>query len=563
MLDDILKTQHSFARKATTEKEHRFTNLYHLLKRDDWLNVALGEVLSHVGARTGGVDGITLKHFKKEGFQAEFLATLQAELTTGEYQPQPVLRKYITKSNGKLRPLGIPTIRDRVVQMALKMLLEPIFESDFLNCSYGFRPGRRTMDAIATCYRLINPRNSYFWVIEGDIRSYFDRVNHEILLSLVARRIGDVKVLNLIGRFLKVGVMEDQLFRRSPEGTPQGGILSPLLANIYLHELDQWWMKKYGELGRHAKEWRRKQGQSNCIYVRYADDWIALCNGTKAQAEAIRDEIRKYLQDTLKLELSEEKTLVTHACDGFDFLGFHIQHHPAHNGQKATTLIGPSDKSIERLKAKVHDMTSRKGFNDNPMFKIYALNAVLRGWMNYYRHCSASKIASWLDHWVHLRVAKWLVHRHGTCYREILKKYLKQQGSRKNFAAKRPDGSDLFLFMMRDVHIVPYRALTIPNPFMQEFSEEVDVVTEPEIPVPDNAWNGRAEASYNTWRNVRDEVLERDGYRCTVCGGQEELDVHHIKPKRKGGQDVLENLVTMCEKCHVKQGGYGRPRKNE
>jgi len=562
MLDDILKTQHSFARKAVAEPEHRFKNLYHLLKRDDWLDVAMNEVLSNVGARTGGVDGVTLKNFKQEGFREQFLNDLKRELSTGEYQPRPVKRKYITKSNGKLRPLGIPTIRDRVVQMALKMLLEPIYESDFLDCSFGFRPGRRTMDAVVTFYRLINPRNSYYWVIEGDIRSYFDKVNHDILLKLVAKRVADIKVLNLIGRFLKAGVMENQVFRHSPEGTPQGGILSPLLANVYLHELDRWWMEKYGSLGRHAKEWRRKKGQSNCIYVRYADDWVALCNGTKAQAEAIRDEIRDFLRGTLKLELSEEKTVVTHACDGFDFLGFHIQHYPEHNGQKAITLIRPSDKSINRLKDKVREMTSRKGFNDNPMFKFYALNAVLRGWMNYYRHCNASLIASWLDHWVHLKLAKWLVQRHESCYREILKKYLKQQGNRKNFAVKRTDGSDYFLFMMRDVHITPHRLPKRSNPFLLQDPAGINVA-EPEIPVPDDPWNGRAEPEYNTWRNLRDEVLERDNYRCTICGGKENLDVHHIKPKRKDGQDVLENLVTLCEKCHVAQGGYGRPRKNE
>ncbi|MBE2264623.1 MAG: group II intron reverse transcriptase/maturase [Flavobacteriales bacterium] len=561
-MDDILKTQHSFAKKAMTEPEHRFMNLYHLLKRDDWLNAALDKVLSNVGARTGGIDGITLKHFKQEGFREEFLANLQAELATGTYQPQPVKRQYIAKSNGKLRPLGIPTIRDRVGQQLLKMLLEPIFESDFLGCSTGFRPGRRTMDAIAVCYRLINPRNGYYWVIEGDIRSYFDRVNHDILLKLVARRVADVKVLNLIGRFLNAGVMENQVFQRSPEGTPQGGILSPLLANIYLHELDRWWWMRYGQLDRHAKERRRKKGQTNCVYTRYADDWIVLCNGTKAQAEAIRDEIRQFLQDTLKLELSEEKTVVTHACDGFDFLGFHIQHYPAHDGHKAITLARPSDKSIERLKEKVRGMTDRKGFNDNPMFKFMALNAVLRGWMNYYRHCSTSKIASWLDHWVHLRVAKWLVTRHESCYREILKQYLKQQGSRKNFAVKRTDGSDLFLYMMRDVPITPYHPITRVNPYLQAIPEVDDVVTL-EIPVPDDPWNGRAEVGYNNWRNVRDEVLERDGHRCTICGSQENLDVHHIKPKRKGGQDVPENLETVCEKCHVARGGYGRPRKNE
>jgi RNA-directed DNA polymerase len=560
MLDDILKTQHSFARKATSHPEHRFENIYHYLKRDDWLNAALDAVLDNVGARTGGVDGITRQHFKQEGYRERFLCELQTALASGCYEPEPVRRQYIPKANGKRRPLGILTLRDRGVQMALKMLLEPIHESDFLDCSMGFRPGRRTMDAIAVCYRLINPRNSYFWIIEGDIRAYFDKVNHDVLLKLVAQRVADVKVLNLIGRFLKAGVMEDQVFRRSTEGTPQGGILSPLLANVYLHELDRWWWEKYGRIERHAKERRRKQGQSNCIYVRYADDWIALCNGTKAQAEAIRDEIRVFLRDHLKLELSEEKTVVTHACDGFDFLGFHIRHYPAHNGQRAITLVRPAEKSIARLKAKVRDMTSRKGFNDNPMFKFRALNAVLRGWMNYYRHCNASQLASWLDHWVHLRVAKWLVLRHETCYRAMLKQYLKQEGERKNFAVRRSDGSDMFLFQMRDVHITPYHPKRRTNPYSQEVSESTQVA-ELDIPLPDDVWNGRTELS--DWRNIRDEALERDGYQCVDCGSRDNLDVHHIQAKRKGGTDTLDNLITLCEQCHVKRGGYGRPRKNE
>ncbi|MBI5290709.1 MAG: group II intron reverse transcriptase/maturase [Chloroflexi bacterium] len=459
MLDDILKTQHSFAKKATSHPEHRFENVYHLLKREDWLNDALDAVLDNVGARTGGVDGVTRQDFKREGYRERFIADLKSRLATGHYQPQPVRREYIPKANGKLRPLGIPTLCDRVVQMALKMLLEPIYESDFLDCSAGFRPQRRTMDAIAVCYRLINPRNGYYWVIEGDIRSYFDKVNHEILLKLVSRRVADVKVLNLIGRFLNAGVMEDQVFRRTSEGTPQGGIMSPLLANIYLHELDCWWWERYGKLTKGAKGWRRQQGQSNCIYVRYADDWIALCNGTKAQAEAIRDEIRDYLHDTLKLELSEEKTVVTQACDGFDFLGFHIRHQPARNGQKAITLVSPSEKSIARLKDKVRDMTSRKGFNDNPLFKFKALNAVLRGWMNYYRHCNASKLASWLDSWTHRRVAKWLVLRHESSYREVLKLYLKQEGSRKKLC-RQTDGRVLPI----SVYDARYTPHTVSSP---------------------------------------------------------------------------------------------------
>ncbi len=559
MLDDILKTQRSFARKATHHPEHRFTDLYHLLKREDWLETALDSVLANKGARTGGVDGITKRHFDKKGFREEFLANLKTDLTSKRYQPQPVRRQDIPKGNGKTRPLGIPTLRDRVVQMLLKMLLEPICESNFLDCSMGFRPQRCTMDAVARCYQLINPRNSYFYVIEGDIKACFDNVNHTVLLKLIAKRVADRHVLDLIGRFLRAGVMEGQVFKRSTDGTPQGGILSPLLANVYLHKLDNWWYEHYGKVGRHAKEWRRKKGQSNCIYVRYADDWIALCNGTKAQAEAIRDEMRAFLKDTLKLELSEEKTVVTHACDGFEFLGFHIQHHPAQAGHRAITLARPSHKSMDRLKDKVREMTARSRFKDNPTLKLKALNAVLRGWMNYYRHCNSSKTASWLDHWVHLRVAKWLVQRHKSCYREILKMYLKQQGSRKNFAVTNTDGSELFLVMMKDIHITPYRSRKRTNPYLQKEIVRTSHA-KVETAVPDNVWNG---ADSNTkWVNVRYEALARDGHCCQDCGEQANLDVHHSVPRYEGGKDILENLITLCERCHVARGDYGGPRKN-
>ena len=210
-------------------------------------------VLSNAGSRTAGIDGISRKQLADEEARARFIQSLQAELKAGTYHPQPVRRHWIPKANGKLRPLGIPTIKDRVVQMVLKMLLEPIWESDFLDCSNGFRPGRRTMDCIRTCQSRITTQNKYLWVIEGDITGCFDHVQHAILLKLVRRRVQDERVIGLIEAMLKAGVMEEDLFQHTPEGTPQGGILSPLLANIYLHEFDRWWWEKYGSLTRPEK----------------------------------------------------------------------------------------------------------------------------------------------------------------------------------------------------------------------------------------------------------------------------------------------------------------------
>ena len=320
-MDDIRKTQESFARKAQMQPQHKFGDLYHLICREDWLKNALKKVLSNPGSRTAGIDKISRSNLKEEEQKTAFVQVLQAELKGGTYRPQPVKRHWIPKTNGKQRPLGIPTLKDRVVQMALKILLEPIWESDFLDCSNGFRPGRRTMDSIRVCQSRITTQNKFLWVVEGDIEGCFDHVQHAILLKLVAQRIKDKRILTLIEAMLKAGIMEDGLFQHTEEGTPQGGILSPLLANIYLHQFDLWWWEKYGKLSPYQKAKRRKVGMGNCILTRYADDFILLCNGTKAEAEKIREEARQMLWEKFQLKLSLEKTHITHVTDGFDFLG--------------------------------------------------------------------------------------------------------------------------------------------------------------------------------------------------------------------------------------------------
>ncbi|MCL5612166.1 MAG: group II intron reverse transcriptase/maturase, partial [Chloroflexi bacterium] len=324
-MDDIRKTQESFARKAQTQPEHKFGDLYHLICREDWLSYALEKVLSNPGSRTAGIDKISRSDLREDEQKTAFIQMLQMQLKGGTYQPQPVKRRWIPKANGKQRPLGIPTLKDRVVQMALKMLLEPIWESDFLDCSNGFRPGRRTMDSIQVCRSRTTTQNKFLWIVEGDIEGCFDHVQHTILLKLVAKRIKDKHILTLIEAMLKAGLMEDGLFQHTEEGTPQGGILSPLLANIYLHQFDLWWWEKYGKLSPYEKAKRRKAGIGNCILTRYADDFILLCNGTKAEAEKIRAEARQVLWEKLQLKLSLEKTHITHATDGFDFLGYHLE----------------------------------------------------------------------------------------------------------------------------------------------------------------------------------------------------------------------------------------------
>lgn len=560
-MDDIQLTQHSFAVKAQHQPQHRFTDLYHLICRTDWIEFALVAVLRNTGSRTPGVDGITRRHFEDGKFRQEFLTQLQSDLKKGIYRPQPVKRKWIPKSSGGQRGLGIPVIRDRVVQMLLKMLMEPIFESDFLESSSGFRPGRRTMDCIHMCYALINTQHMYYWVIEGDIRKCFDRINHDRLLKLVERRIADRRIIKLIQAFLEAGVMEDGLVSASVEGTPQGGIVSPLLSNIYLHELDLWWWEKIGKLPNYQKTKRRHNGKANFRLVRYADDFIILTNGTKEQAYVLRDEVQQFLWKDLHLELNLEKTRVTHATQGFDFLGFHVEHRrPKDN--KPWLRVTPSEKSIERLKSKIREMTDRRQFFDTPLHKVMAINRVLRGWIMYYRYVSVKRIASKLDWWVGQRLVGWLEEKHRLGYRQIKAKYeLQETKRRKNYGVRNTTGGFTYLFLMTDVHLKSYWRKNRPNPYLGEEAYTTQPIPDEELPIEEEVWLGQN--SNSEWHETRYPILERDGYRCQECGSTQDLDVHHIQARKDDGDDSPENLITLCKVCHAKTKSWGRKRNTQ
>lgn len=554
-MSDIIKTQRSLATKAKHNPEHQFDHLYRLICREDWIHAALKSVLSNKGAKTAGIDGVTKKQLSSETAKAEFVSKLQAELRNKRFKPKPVRRVYIPKSNGKRRPLGIATLKDRVVQMLLKMLLEPIWESDFLNCSNGFRPGRRTQDCIALLDSYINKRNKYFWTVEGDIKGAFDNIHHEILLKLVAKRVVDQRLLKLIGRFLKAGMMQGSLFHRTDVGTPQGAICSPLLANIYLHQLDMYWWKKYGSLDRKQKEKRRIKRLGNCALIRYADDWLLLTNGGKAEALRLREEFQTFLREELKLELNMEKTRVTHINNGLDFLGFHVRRYVSGH-DKPKLLVTPTQEAKRRLKSKIKEMTKRKRFKDSPLLKFTALNAVLRGWIGYYCHCNAKKTAKDLDFWVNERLFLWLQKRHRLPPRRIIKMYKIRQfhptGQRDNLGIR--NGEDyLYLYRMSDKPITKYRSRSIPNPYLE--GEQPTTLTTPEAPIPDKVWLGNADNQ--EWRELKQEVKAERGAKCAVCGCTSGLDMHHIKARRIGGTDVKENLQLLCRNCHAQTSSFG------
>jgi len=327
----ILKIQTELAQRTLAEPASRHKRLYRLVYDEGWLRAGLDTVLSNQGSGTPGIDGVTKRSIDgQENGRERLVKQLRQELLDKGYQPQPVKRIYIPKTNGKLRPLGISTIRDRAVQATVKMILDPIYESVFHSFSWGFRPLRSTHHALSTFYRgPNNPRNGFKWVIEGDIAACFDEISHRLLRQILKKRIQDHKFLDLITQMLRCGIWEQDLTIYPQTGTPQGSVCSPLLTNVFLHELDDWYVRTY----RQCPEWshlppesyhRRKAIGGTLIFTRFADDWVAIWNGSRMRAEEIKAEFSAFLAEKLNLRLSEEKTLISHVDDGFDFLGYHL-----------------------------------------------------------------------------------------------------------------------------------------------------------------------------------------------------------------------------------------------
>lgn len=332
-----LDMQMKLYRWSASDEVKAFSDLFNLVCDRRMLIAAWARLAPNKGSNTPGTDGMTRRKIQEQaGGVSRFLEEVHIELRTGTYRPESVRQRLIPKAGkpGQFRPLGIPTLKDRLVQMALKLVLEPIFEADFYPNSFGFRRGRNTHDAMAAGLAQLTP-NRYgpsltSYVIEGDIKGCFDAINHHLLMEAVKRRIRDRKVLVLIRSFLKAGIMIEGTVRNPGAGTPQGGVLSPLLANIFLHQLDERygrWTPRPREDTRNAGNRRlrdRRQGKPTFYMVRYADDFILLTVGTKAQAEAEREALAQFLWTEMRLELSAEKTLITRPEDGFVFLGYRM-----------------------------------------------------------------------------------------------------------------------------------------------------------------------------------------------------------------------------------------------
>lgn len=373
MAKTVSELQKVVGQVAKDEPVRRFHSLYDKVCRWDVLWVAWLQVQENGGS--GGVDGKELSDYRELDAQQALIAEIRGELLDGSYRPQPVRRTYIEKPDGGERPLGIPTIKDRVVQTAVKLVLEPIFEADFQECSYGFRPNKSCHQACQAVWKWMN--FGYTKVIDADIRKYFDTIPHEKLLRSVARRVSDGKVLRLLKQWLRTPISEDGRLIKGQMGTPQGGVISPLLANIYLHHLDSFWV--------------RKGYSHNAKLVRYADDFVILCKG---QTEFYLSELRRLLTN-LELELSDAKTGVVESTQqGFDFLGFQFRrvwaYRPKSHSFDWVTGVRLSRKVIKKAQRSVNEIVG-KGGRKSPILiteLVERVNSWLNHWLPYYSYAN-------------------------------------------------------------------------------------------------------------------------------------------------------------------------------
>jgi RNA-directed DNA polymerase len=390
-IDHVRHLQRRLWVAAKRSPERRFHALLDRIYRRDVLWEAWRRVKANRGA--AGVDRETLDRVEQYGVE-RMLDELHVALQGGRYRPQPVLRRYIPKADGQQRPLGIPTVRDRVAQMATTIVLEPIFEADFRDSSYGFRPKRSAIQALETL-RVHGARGGNH-VLDADIRDYFGSIDHTKLLKLVALRISDRRVLKLLRHWLAAGVLEEGTWRATITGTPQGGVISPLLSNIYLHVLDRVWEDRCARLG---------------TLVRYADDFVVMCD-TKAAVEEARQRVSAVLT-RLGLELHPEKTRtvdLSHGRAGFDFLGCHL--HKRMSGptwERTRRRVyylhrWPSQRAMTRVRARVRGLTSRARCHTDLRIVIAALNPVLRGWSQYFRTGNAATKFLQIDRYVEERL---------------------------------------------------------------------------------------------------------------------------------------------------------------
>jgi RNA-directed DNA polymerase len=442
---------------------------------------------------------------------------------------KPAKRVYIPKSDGRQRPLGIPTILDRCMQAIVKNALEPEWEARFEPLSYGFRPGRDCHDAIGRIFRIVLPQGKKHWIVDADIKGAFDNIQHGALLKAIE----GFPAQQLVKQWLKAGVMDKGQFAETDLGTPQGGVISPLLANIALHGMEKAVGVTYRNKGDFTAITSRR------ALVRYADDFVIFAE-TREDAEAAQADIANWLLDR-GLELSKDKTRICHIREGFNFLGFNIRHHPTrYTGYKL--LITPSKESVKRFKTRMKQEWSAL-IGHNVDFVIEKLNPILNGWGNYFRGVVSSKTFQELDGWIHHKSYKWCMRTHPQKTWSWI--------NRRYYGKFRKDRSDRWVFgnVETKAHVM---RLTWKNIVRRPL---VKHGASPDNPGERLYWEKRNYRKVKLPLNKdRRKIASRQKGKCPICQDwlhdMEDMHIHHIIPKSKEGKDTLDNLALIHKTCH-------------
>jgi len=477
------------------------------------------------GKYTPGVDKVVVKTPKARGELVDRLANYEP------WKPLPTRRVYIPKANGKQRPLGIPAILDRCIQAVVKNALEPFWEAKFEDSSYGFRPGRGCHDAVERIYNLASAKGNRRWVLDADIKGAFDNIDHGKLLEVI----GNFPARELIRQWLKAGYLEDGVFHDTEAGTPQGGVISPLLANIAFHGMEEALGVKFWS--RTTKKHATELTPKSVGLVRYADDFVVFCH-TKEEAEQAKEKLKAWFAER-GLSFSEEKTRITNLDEGFDFLGFNVRQYPSKNSKSGfKLLIKPSKKSVKEMGRKLKD-AFHEGHGGPTHALIAGLNPVIRGWANYFRTGVSARAFNRLDDYCFKLQRRWVVKRHPT----------KSWGWRRRRYWGNYRDRDRWVFGNKDLNLLKFSWTPIKRHTMVRRFASWD---DPDL---QGYWDERKIRELESMLNAfKRRVAKRQGYVCPVCkdhlANGEEIQEHHLVQRSEGGGDNEANVELVHMYCH-------------
>jgi group II intron reverse transcriptase/maturase len=520
----------------TNSYDGRIRNLMDLMHNPTWIAAACERVLKRSRGKASGVDRVRVSDFERSCDSQ--LEQLRLELKRGTYQPLPLRRVEIPKANGKMRQLGIPCLRDKIVQEAIRMALEPIFEVEFHENSYGFRPNRSAHHAVSQCRQ--TALQGFTWIIEGDVKACFDEISHKAILRCLREKVMDNKFLALITRLLRAGVKIDGVVHPTTKGVPQGGVVSPLLANIVLNKLD-WFLHSKGFYDKAV--WRPSYyGTPNVRFCRYADDWcVFLSRASQQRAERLRDDIRDFLREMCGLELSAEKTRITHVRDGYHFLGFNILVGVGKAGN-LVPKIRVGRKAIANIQQRLSEVLRYRPTQESIAVRLGNASAVIRGWSNYFKIAhNFSQVAHGLDHKAFWIAAKAICAKESISTAQCFRKYRFQNA----FGVH----EDCVMAHFQDTEATYYSRS--PTPYQpgcyQPYPEDDE--WEAVFIFPDRARPGRGDLKW--------KALVRDGFHCRGCAvvvTSKTSCADHIEPvNRFANLDMansLDNIQTLCLRCH-------------